>query len=64
MFGCTFKEKLPEIFPGRTEVPKTLVFAKNDLHAEDMRLLPHGNVRAAGRWLRRADRQLRHVRGG
>lgn len=32
----TFKEKLPEIFPGRTEVPKTLVFAKNDLHAEDI----------------------------
>ena len=32
----TFKEKLPEIFPGRTEVPKTLVFAKTDLHAEDV----------------------------
>lgn len=32
----TFKEKLPEIFPGRTEVPKTLVFAKTDLHAEDI----------------------------
>lgn len=32
----TFKEKLPEIFPARTEVPKTLVFAKNDLHAEDI----------------------------
>lgn len=32
----TFKEKLPEIFPGRTEVPKTLVFAKSDLHAEDI----------------------------
>ncbi len=31
----TFKDKLPEIFPGRTEVPKTLVFAKTDLHAED-----------------------------
>ena len=28
----TFKEKLPEIFPGRTEVPKTLIFAKNDSH--------------------------------
>ena len=25
-----------EIFPGRTEVPKTLVFAKTDLHAEDI----------------------------
>jgi type I restriction enzyme R subunit len=32
----TFKNKLPEIFPGRTEVPKTLVFAKTDLHAEDV----------------------------
>ena len=32
----TFKEKLPEIFPGRSEVPKTLVFAKTDLHAEDI----------------------------
>src|SRR5205085_6970836 len=29
----TFKEKLPEMFPGRTEVPKTLIFAKTDLHA-------------------------------
>jgi type I restriction enzyme R subunit len=32
----TFRERLPEIFPGRTEVPKTLVFAKTDLHAEDI----------------------------
>lgn len=32
----TFKDKLPEIFPGRHEVPKTLVFAKTDLHAEDI----------------------------
>ncbi len=32
----TFKERLPEIFPGRTECPKTLVFAKTDLHAEDI----------------------------
>ncbi|MCO6457477.1 MAG: DEAD/DEAH box helicase family protein [Pirellulaceae bacterium] len=32
----TFKDNLPEIFPGRTEVPKTLVFAKTDLHAEDI----------------------------
>ena len=32
-----FKEKLPtEIFPGRTEIPKTLVFAKDDSHAEDI----------------------------
>ena len=32
----TFRDKLPVIFPGRTEVPKTLVFAKTDLHAEDI----------------------------
>jgi type I restriction enzyme R subunit len=33
----TFKEKLPtEIFPGRKAVPKTLVYAKDDSHAEDI----------------------------
>lgn len=33
----TFKDKLfTEIFPGRSEVPKTLVFAKDDSHAEDI----------------------------
>ena len=33
----TFKEKLfSEIFPGRTEVPKTLIFAKDDAHAENI----------------------------
>jgi type I restriction enzyme M protein len=32
----TFRDKLAEIFPGRKEVPKTLVFAKTDLHAEDI----------------------------
>ncbi len=32
----TFREKLPEIFPGRKEVPKTLIFAKTDSHAEDI----------------------------
>jgi len=32
----TFKEKLPEIFPGRQEVPKTLIFAKTDSHADDI----------------------------
>jgi type I restriction enzyme, R subunit len=32
-----FKEKLfTEIFPGRTHVPKTLIFAKDDSHAEDI----------------------------
>ncbi|MDD3245680.1 MAG: type I restriction-modification enzyme R subunit C-terminal domain-containing protein [Methanosarcina sp.] len=31
-----FKENLPEIFPGREEVPKTLIFAKNDSHADDI----------------------------
>ncbi len=33
----TFRDRLfTEIFPGRTEVPKTLVFAKDDAHAEDI----------------------------
>jgi len=33
----TFRDRLfAEIFPGRKEVPKTLVFAKDDSHAEDI----------------------------
>lgn len=33
----TFKDKLfTEIFPGRREVPKTLIFAKDDSHADDV----------------------------
>jgi type I restriction enzyme R subunit len=33
----TYRDKLfSEIFPGRTEVPKTLIFAKDDSHAEDI----------------------------
>jgi type I restriction enzyme R subunit len=33
----TFRERLfTEIFPGRSEVPKTLIFAKDDSHAEDI----------------------------
>ncbi len=32
----TFRDKLPEIFPGREEVPKTLIFAKTDSHADDI----------------------------
>ena len=32
----TFKEKLPEIFPKRNEVPKTLIFARTDAHADDI----------------------------
>ena len=33
----TFKEKLlTEIFPGRKEVPKTIIFAKTDSHADDI----------------------------
>ncbi|MGV3722265.1 MAG: DEAD/DEAH box helicase family protein, partial [Actinomycetota bacterium] len=33
----TFRDRLPtEIFPGRTEVPKTLIFAKDDSHADDI----------------------------
>jgi type I restriction enzyme R subunit len=32
----TFRDKLPEIFPGRQELPKTLIFAKTDSHADDI----------------------------
>ena len=33
----TFKDRLPvDLFPGRSEVPKTLIFAKDDSHAEDI----------------------------
>jgi type I restriction enzyme R subunit len=32
----TFRDNLPAIFPGRKEVPKTLIFARTDLHAEDI----------------------------
>jgi type I restriction enzyme, R subunit len=32
-----FRNKvLPDAFPGRTEVPKTLIFAKDDSHADDI----------------------------
>jgi len=31
-----FRAKLPVLFPGRKEVPKTLIFAKNDSHADDI----------------------------
>ena len=33
---CTFHDELSAIFPGRREVPKTLVFAKTDSHADDI----------------------------
>jgi len=32
----TFRDKWPEIFPGRNELPKTLIFAKTDSHADDI----------------------------
>lgn len=32
----TFRDNLPEIFPGREEIPKTLIFAKTDSHADDI----------------------------
>jgi type I restriction enzyme, R subunit len=31
-----FRDKLPAIFPGRAEVPKTLIFAMTDSHADDI----------------------------
>lgn len=32
----TFRDQLPDMFPGRDEVPKTLIFAKTDSHADDI----------------------------
>ena len=33
----TFRDRLfTEIFPGRSEVPKTLIFAKDDAHADEI----------------------------
>lgn len=32
----TFRDNLPQIFPNRNWVPKTLIFAKDDSHAEDI----------------------------
>lgn len=32
----TFKDSLSQVFPNRTHVPKTLIFAKNDSHADDI----------------------------
>jgi type I restriction enzyme, R subunit len=32
----SFHDKWPEIFPGRKELPKTLIFAKTDSHADDI----------------------------
>jgi type I restriction enzyme R subunit len=31
-----FRDSLPVMFPGRSEVPKTLIFAKTDSHADDI----------------------------
>ena len=31
-----FRDKLPQIFPEREEIPKTLIFAKTDSHADDI----------------------------
>lgn len=32
----TFRERWNEMFPGREEIPKTLIFAKTDSHADDI----------------------------
>ncbi len=32
----TFHDQWPDIFPGRKELPKTLIFAKTDSHADDI----------------------------
>ena len=32
----TYRDRMPEIFPGRATVPKTLIFCKDDAHAEQV----------------------------
>jgi len=32
----TYRDALPAMFPGRKDVPKTLIYAKDDSHAEDI----------------------------
>lgn len=46
----TFRERLfTEIFPGRREVPKTLIFAKDDSHADDIvDVVREGGLQACG----------------
>ena len=35
--AATFRDKVfTEMFPGRTDLPKTLIFAKDDTHADDI----------------------------
>lgn len=36
LFRTLVEKVVPEVFPGRKELPKTLVFAKDDSHAEDI----------------------------
>ena len=51
----TFRDRLfTEIFPGRSTVPKTLIFAKDDTHAEEIVTHGPGGVRQ-GQRLRRQD---------
>ena len=58
----TFREKLStEIFPGRTEVPKTLIFAKDDAPRGNHRRNPARRIRQ-GQRLRPKD-HLPHHRG-
>ncbi len=68
----TFRDKLfTEIFPGRTTVPKTLIFAKDDAHAEEIvtqvrEVFGKGNDFAAKitYTARNADQQLAAFRTG
>ena len=55
----TFREKLPEIFPGRAEVPKTLIFAKTDSRADDIIQTVRDGVWPGKRILQEGDVPLR-----
>ena len=54
----TFRDRLfTEIFPGRSTVPKTLIFAKDDNHAEEIVTHGSGGLRQGQRF-RREDHLL------
>ncbi|MEJ7690640.1 MAG: DEAD/DEAH box helicase family protein [Nocardioidaceae bacterium] len=58
----TFRDRLfTEIFPGRTTVPKTLIFAKDDNHAEEI-VTPGARGVRQGQRLRRQDHLQRPQR--
>lgn len=49
----TLRDRLPEIFPGRREVPKTLIFAKTDAHADTILQIVRQEFRQGNQFARK-----------